>query len=389
VVCCLLYPSSLALAATPAVISAIVNTATIPPQVTISGNNLTPVTGAPAVNLDATGLILVSYTNTQIVAKLPSGLPAGSFRLSVNNGGATPGIFDVTIGTVGPQGPAGPQGPPGTVTLPFSGTGGTTSTALFSIMNTSGNGVYAHGGTGQTVGAIGLDAVGGNGAAGAAVGNGGAGVFAQGGTSTGPDGDGGDGIDAFGQAPGGAGIYAASSGGAAGFFSGYAYVTSDLYVEGNLTKASGSFKIDHPLDPANKYLYHSFVESPDMMNIYNGNVVTDGSGAAVVQMPAWFEALNTDFRYQLTVIGQFAQAIVASEIANRSFVIRTNKPNVKVSWQVTGIRQDAWANAHRIQVEVEKAPPDQGRYIHPELFGHEGEASIAEMHHRRPQPPLR
>jgi hypothetical protein len=164
----------------------------------------------------------------------------------------------------------------------------------------------------------------------------------------------------------------------AGFFIG------DVYVNGALSKASGSFKIDHPLDPANKYLYHSFVESPDMMNIYNGNIITDGSGTAVVSMPAWFEALNTDFRYQLTVIGQFAQAIVESEIANGSFTIKTSKPGVKVSWQVTGIRQDAWANAHRIQVEVEKAPADQGHYIHPELFGHEGEPSIAQMHHPRP-----
>ncbi len=157
-------------------------------------------------------------------------------------------------------------------------------------------------------------------------------------------------------------------------------------MEGALSKSSGSFKIDHPLDPANKYLYHSFVESPDMMNIYNGNVVTDGGGTAIVTMPAWFEALNTDFRYQLTVIGQFAQAIVASEIANGSFTIRTSKLGVKVSWQVTGIRQDAWANAHRIQVEVDKAPKDQGHYyIHPELFGHEGEPNIADVH--RPRPP--
>jgi hypothetical protein len=101
-------------------------------------------------------------------------------------------------------------------------------------------------------------------------------------------------------------------------------------------------------------------------------------------MPAWFEALNTDFRYQLTAIGQPAQAWIASEISNGSLTIKTSKPGVKVSWQVTGIRQDAWANAHRIQVEVDKAQTDQGHYIHPELFGHEGEPSIAEMHHPRP-----
>jgi trimeric autotransporter adhesin len=49
-----------------------------------------------------------------------------------------------------------------------------------------------------------------------------------------------------------------------------------------------------------------------MMNICNGNVITDGSGTAVVTMPAWFEALNTDFSYQLTVIGHFAPTPIAS-----------------------------------------------------------------------------
>jgi hypothetical protein len=140
-------------------------------------------------------------------------------------------------------------------------------------------------------------------------------------------------------------------------------------VIGTLSKGGGSFKIDHPLDPANKYLYHSFVESPDMKNMYDGNVTTDGAGQATVTLPDWFETLNRDFRYQLTVIGQFAQAIVASEISGNQFSIRTDKPNVKVSWQVTGVRQDAFANAHRIQVEVEKAPEDRGHYLYPELVG--------------------
>jgi len=119
-------------------------------------------------------------------------------------------------------------------------------------------------------------------------------------------------------------------------------------VTGTLCKPASTFKIDHPLDPASKYRYHSFVESPDMMNVYNGNITTDGSGLAIVTLPDWFEALNRDLRYQLTVIGLFAHAIVASEIGHNQFTIRTDKPNVKVSWQVTGIRQDAYANAHRV-----------------------------------------
>jgi len=117
------------------------------------------------------------------------------------------------------------------------------------------------------------------------------------------------------------------------------------------------------------------------MNIYNGNATTDGQGSAVVKLPEWFETLNRDFRYQLTVMGQFAQAIVASKVANHQFTIKTDKPNVEVSWQVTGIRQDAWANAHRIPVEVEKAQADRGLYLHPELFGAPSEKSIALAHH--------
>ena len=143
----------------------------------------------------------------------------------------------------------------------------------------------------------------------------------------------------------------------------------DVHIKGNLSKGGGSFKIDHPLDPANKYLYHSFVESPDMMNVYNGNITTNKAGLATVVLPDYFEALNRDFRYQLTVIGQFAQAIVAKEVSKGRFTIKTNRPGVKVSWQVTGIRQDAYANAHRIPTEVEKPPQEQGHYLHPELFG--------------------
>lgn len=160
------------------------------------------------------------------------------------------------------------------------------------------------------------------------------------------------------------------SSGYAGFFEGR------VHVNGNLSKSSGSFKIDHPLDPANKYLYHSFVESPDMMNVYNGNIVTNGEGYATIQLPEWFEALNKDFRYQLTVIGQFAQAIVAEEVENNRFVIRTDKPNVKVSWQVTGIRKDPYAENHRVPVEEWKPVHERGKYLYPELYGQTNASKI-------------
>lgn len=133
------------------------------------------------------------------------------------------------------------------------------------------------------------------------------------------------------------------------------YFQGDVHVEGTLTKNAGSFRIDHPLDPDHKYLSHSFVESPDMMNVYNGNIRTDRNGYAIVTLPNYFEALNRDFRYQLTVVGgEFAQAIIAEKIRQNMFRIRTDKPNIEVSWQVTGIRKDKWAEEHRIPVESEK-----------------------------------
>lgn len=138
---------------------------------------------------------------------------------------------------------------------------------------------------------------------------------------------------------------------------------------GVLAKGGGSFKIDHPLDPENKYLYHSFVESPDMMNIYNGNIQTDADGRAVVTLPDWFEPLNRDFRYQLTVIGSFSQVMIERKVEDGQFTIRSSEPGVEVSWQVTGIRQDKFANANRIEVEVEKSAEEKGKFFHPELYG--------------------
>jgi hypothetical protein len=105
-----------------------------------------------------------------------------------------------------------------------------------------------------------------------------------------------------------------------------------------------------------------------MMNIYNGLVILDKHGKAVVQLPDYFQALNQDFRYQLTAIGTPGPKLyVASEISGNQFSIAGGKPGAKVSWQVTGIRHDAYADAHRIQVEEDKGK-ERGTYLHPELF---------------------
>jgi hypothetical protein len=154
-------------------------------------------------------------------------------------------------------------------------------------------------------------------------------------------------------------------------------IYGNLHVQGRLTAGVKTFRIDHPLDPANKYLCHSAVESPDVMNIYNGNITTDAEGNATVVLPDYFEALNRDFRYQLTVIGKRAHATVANEIENNRFTINTDQPDVKVSWQVTGIRQDASAKAFPSSVEEEKPEAERGFFLHPEHYGHPKERGIA------------
>jgi hypothetical protein len=148
------------------------------------------------------------------------------------------------------------------------------------------------------------------------------------------------------------------------------FFAGNLNVTGAITAGVKDFKIDHPLDPKNKYLYHSSVESSEMMNIYTGNAMLDNSGEGVVSLPKWFEALNRDFRYQLTAVGAAAPNLhVALEIANHQFSIAGGTPGMKVSWQVTGVRHDAYAKAHPLVVEVAKSKKERGHYLHAEAFG--------------------
>lgn len=184
---------------------------------------------------------------------------------------------------------------------------------------------------------------------------------------------GGTGVSGYASGSGSA-IYGnnTTQGGYAGYFEGNLHVTGAC-----CEAAAGTFIIDHPLDPEHKYLSHAAVESPEMMDIYSGNVTTDAGGSATVSMPAYFEALNRDFRYQLTVVGQFAQAIVMSEINNNSFVIKTDKANVKVSWQVTGIRHDPYALQHPVAVEQTKLKDAQGKYLYPSAYSQPESMGVA------------
>ncbi len=179
----------------------------------------------------------------------------------------------------------------------------------------------------------------------------------------------------------GTGVYGSTDNASlnAGTFVGNTVIYGNLNVTGTLTKGGGIFKIDHPQDPENKYLSHSFVESPDMKNIYDGTIKLDEKGEAQVALPSYFESLNRDFRYQLTCIGGYAPVYVAKRISGNQFKIAGGNAGLEVSWQVTGIRKDVYANAHPIVVEQEKTASEKGLYLHPEEWGQSKEKGIGQI----------
>jgi hypothetical protein len=311
---------------------------------TIAGNGLNAVVGdmgclGPSAGI---GFGNVSGCNYTILRDAFNNLvlnrPAGGYAIKFREGDGADEMVIATGGSVG----IGTGSPLATLEVDSRGTDAGRFIGAASTSGSPGYGVVAYGGDDNSN----IFAA-----------HGGLGGFFNGGNSTNNQGFTGEGIWA---GPGTSG----------GVVTGYAgYFNGDVNVVGQITAGVKDFKIDHPLDPANKYLYHSSVESSEMMNIYTGNITTDSQGDAAIQLPEWFETLNGDFRYQLTVIGQFAQAIVASKIANNEFHIKTDKSNVEVSWQVTGVRQDAYAKAHPLQVEVGKSERERGFYIHPELYG--------------------
>ncbi len=150
-----------------------------------------------------------------------------------------------------------------------------------------------------------------------------------------------------------------------------AQFANDVYVGGSLqVQGSKNFRIDHPLDPANKYLTHAAIESSEVLNQYSGNVVLDDKGEARVQFPDWFAAINEDFRYQLTAVGAPGPNLyIAEEIKDNSFTIAGGKPGMKVSWLVNARRNDPFIKTHPIVVEQEKSARERGHYLSPDAYG--------------------
>lgn len=167
--------------------------------------------------------------------------------------------------------------------------------------------------------------------------------------------------------------------GVAGRFDGDVLVFGSLAVSGDK-----NFWIDHPVDPENKYLLHASVESSERLNVYSGNAVFGGNGQAWVELPEWLEAVNADFRYQLTSIGGPASLYIAQKIQKGRFLIAGGKPGLEVSWQVTGVRNDAYSQAHPFEIEVRKGRSDRGLFVDPLLRGQPSTQGVRNPRARTP-----
>jgi hypothetical protein len=159
---------------------------------------------------------------------------------------------------------------------------------------------------------------------------------------------------------------AALLGGVAGLFDGDVDILGDMNVTG-----MKSFLIDHPQKPATHYLRHFCAEGPEPNTLYRGTVTLNAQGEAIVELPSYFEALNADFSYHLTCVGDYAPVYIKQKIQGNRFVIAGGKPGMEVSWLVIARRNDPYWQAHPEEhlVEIPKEPDNIGKYLHPELYG--------------------
>ena len=147
-----------------------------------------------------------------------------------------------------------------------------------------------------------------------------------------------------------------------------------VYANGDMGCAGvKTFIIDHPLDPENKFLKHFSMESPEILNVYRGNIILDNSGSAEVQLPSYFNSINVNFSYQLTPIGGAAPDLhILNSIDNNGiFKISGGSPNLKVSWIVYAERNDLYVqkNPDKTIAELPKKGNRKGRYLMAELYG--------------------
>ena len=122
----------------------------------------------------------------------------------------------------------------------------------------------------------------------------------------------------------------------------------NLTISGSLSKGSGSFKIDHPLESkSNSHnLVHSFMEGPQADLIYRGKV-TLVDGEAIVNIDTvsnmtegTFVALNTNT--QCFTTNETGWDLVKGSLSGNTLTITSqdNTSTDTISWMVVGERHD-------------------------------------------------
>ena len=117
----------------------------------------------------------------------------------------------------------------------------------------------------------------------------------------------------------------------------------------NLSKAAGSFKIDHPLESKSDthHLVHSFVEAPQADNIYRGTVDLVG-GSATINLDTeagmtegTFVALNCEV--QCFTSNESGWTLVKGSVSENTLTITAQDDTCTdtISWLVIGERKDA------------------------------------------------
>jgi hypothetical protein len=158
------------------------------------------------------------------------------------------------------------------------------------------------------------------------------------------------------------------------WFVGSVVVDGDLQCSGEFSKGSGSFVIDHPLDPENKLLRHNFVESPENLLIYRGQVRLDAGGAAMVRMPDYFKALTKEEEATVTLTSIGKPFLTGYDwIPDHSGFTAFGDPGREVSWVVYADRDDPVIHHHARPVEEDKGPGslcDRGKLLYPAAYGY-------------------
>ncbi len=153
------------------------------------------------------------------------------------------------------------------------------------------------------------------------------------------------------------------------------YVADTGYFQNLKVYGYKEFVIPHPYK-TDMHLIHFAIESNEVLNVYRGTVILDNNGEATVYLPDYFDAINTEFSYQLTPIGApMPNLHIKQEINHNSFTIGGGAPGMKVSWTVYAKRNDKYVREHPPSDEV-PSDPQTNKLLFEGDFGNTSKSEI-------------